>query len=380
MLLRLILIIPLVMTPVFAEDPIFGLVSNDGKSSITLRGLPTREYQSLKQLQSEELDSALRLYVVESLQDKETTKTIPVMGRTELRGDTVVFVPRFPLVPGQAYVSVYHSPLSDHPVRSPPLRLEKQRESDPEIVGVFPSDSRLPRNLLRLYVHFSKPMQQGDAYQHLEIIQIDGRKLDLPFLEIAEELWDPSGTRLTLLLDPGRIKRGLVPNREVGPIFSIDQDYQLIIKRTWLDLNGTPLKHDYQKRFSITPDFTDRIDPGSWELRAPKNRKSSNPLDASSDDAIHLLFPIPMDHALLTRCIRVRSENGAEIVGDVQVFCSEHQWSFRPAMGWQPGTYRIEIDPILEDIAGNNILRPFEVELRKPPLDPLPTRLQFGVP
>lgn len=380
MLLRLILLIPLVMTPVFAEDPIFGLVSNDGKSSITLRGLSVREYQFLKQLQSEELDSALRLYVDESLNDKETTKTIPVMGRTELRGDALVFVPRFPLVPGQAYVSIYHSPLSDRLVRSSPLQLEKQRESAPEIVGVFPSDPRLPRNLLRLYVHFSKPMKQGDAYQHLEIIQNDGRRLDLPFLEIAEELWDPSGTRLTLLLDPGRIKRGLVPNREVGPIFSIDQNYQLIIKCTWLDLNGTPLKHDYQKRFSIIPDFTDRIDPLSWELRAPKNCNSSHPLDASSDDAIHILFPIPMDHALLARCIRVRSENGTEIVGDIQIFHTEHQWSFRPRKGWQPGKYRIEIDPILEDISGNNILRPFEVELGKPPLPPLPTRLQFVVP
>jgi len=380
MLLRLILLIPLVMTPVFVEDPIFGLVSNDGKSSITLRGLSVREYQFLKQLQSEELDSALRLYVDESLNDKETTKTIPVMGRRELRGDALVFVPRFPLVPGQAYVSIYHSPLSDRLVRSSPLQLEKQRESAPEIVGVFPSDPRLPRNLLRLYVHFSKPMKQGDAYQHLEIIQNDGRRLDLPFLEIAEELWDPSGTRLTLLLDPGRIKRGLVPNREVGPIFSIDQNYQLIIKCTWLDLNGTPLKHDYQKRFSIIPDFTDRIDPLSWELRAPKNCNSSHPLDASSDDAIHILFPIPMDHALLARCIRVRSENGTEIVGDIQIFHTEHQWSFRPRKGWQTGTYRIEIDPILEDIAGNNILRPFEVELRNPPLAPLPTRLQFGVP
>ena len=35
------------------------------------------------------------------------------------------------------------------------------------------------------------------------------------FLE-GPELWDGERRRLTLLLDPGRIKRGLVPNQETG--------------------------------------------------------------------------------------------------------------------------------------------------------------------
>ena len=38
----------------------------------------------------------------------------------------------------------------------------------------------------------------------------DFEAIELPFLEIDEELWDPAMMRLTLFIDPGRIKRGAV--------------------------------------------------------------------------------------------------------------------------------------------------------------------------
>ncbi len=34
-------------------------------------------------------------------------------------------------------------------------------------------------------------MQQGNVYQYLTLTKSDGTKLESPFLEIAEELWDP---------------------------------------------------------------------------------------------------------------------------------------------------------------------------------------------
>ena len=33
------------------------------------------------------------------------------------------------------------------------------------------------------------------------------------FLELENELWNPEHTQLTLWLDPGRIKRDLIPNQ-----------------------------------------------------------------------------------------------------------------------------------------------------------------------
>ena len=54
---------------------------------------------------------------------------------------------------------------------------------------------------MRPYVHL------GDA---------DGRDLPHALLAMPPELWDRPRRRLTLLLEPGRIKRGLVPNAELG--------------------------------------------------------------------------------------------------------------------------------------------------------------------
>ena len=72
----------------------------------------------------------------------------------------------------------------------------------------------LPENLLKFYVHFSAPMSRGNIYDYIRLLNADGKQVELPFLEIDEELWDDSLTRLTLFIDPGRIKRGVLPLEE----------------------------------------------------------------------------------------------------------------------------------------------------------------------
>ncbi|MAG55601.1 MAG: hypothetical protein CMJ83_04850 [Planctomycetes bacterium] len=70
----------------------------------------------------------------------------------------------------------------------------------------------LPANQLKLYVHFSGSMRAGQAYDGVHLVREDGEEVDAPFLELGEELWDPEGTRFTLLFDPGRLKPGLRPH------------------------------------------------------------------------------------------------------------------------------------------------------------------------
>ena len=48
--------------------------------------------------------------------------------------------------------------------------------------------------------------------------------------------------------------------------------------------------------------------------------------------------------------------------GTVKVSDHETRWEFTPSVNWQPGKYRLEIETILEDVAGNSIARPFELE------------------
>src|SRR5262249_56091734 len=91
-------------------------------------------------------------------------------------------------------------------------------ETVPTVVEhVYPSRKELPENLLRFYFHFSAPMSRGDVYQYIRLLDAAGKPIEAPFLELEQELWDESGRRFTLLIDPGRIKRGLKPREEGGP-------------------------------------------------------------------------------------------------------------------------------------------------------------------
>ena len=109
------------------------------------------------------------------------------------------------------------------------------------VESVYPSAEILPENLLRFYLQFSAPMSRGEAYTHIRLLDAAGRAVADPFLELNEELWSGDGRRFTLLFDPGRIKRGLKPREEVGPVLEAGKSYTLVIDRQWPDAQGNPL-------------------------------------------------------------------------------------------------------------------------------------------
>src|SRR5262249_29639225 len=139
---------------------------------------------------------------------------------------------------------------------------------------VFPSSGKLPENQLKFYLHFSAPMSRGEAYRHVHLLEESGREVDLPFLELDEELWDPAGKRFTLFFDPGRIKRGLKPREEVGPVLVEGKSYTLVIDRDWPDARGAALKDSFRKRFQVLPPDDAPIDPKNWKITAPRGNTS----------------------------------------------------------------------------------------------------------
>jgi hypothetical protein len=104
-------------------------------------------------------------------------------------------------------------------------------ESTTRVEHVYPSAGELPENQLKLYVFFSAPMRRGEAWQRVHLLDSDGKPVELAFLEIDQELWDRDHTRLTILFDPGRIKRGLLPLAESGKILEAGKRYTLAIDR-----------------------------------------------------------------------------------------------------------------------------------------------------
>jgi hypothetical protein len=73
-------------------------------------------------------------------------------------------------------------------------------------------------------------------------------------------------------------------------------------------------------------------------------------------------FPKPLDYALLLHLLGVVDNAGRTVAGSVTVERDETRWTFTPATAWKSGEYRILVDTALEDLAGNRIGRPFDVD------------------
>ena len=159
---------------------------------------------------------------------------------------------------------------------------------------VYPSSTTLPENLLRLYIYFSAPMSRGEAYRRIKLIDPTGKPIDRPFLELDEELWSNDGTRFTLLFDPGRIKRGLKPREQFGPILEAGKSYSLIVDRDWPDATGSPLLAEYRKTIRAGPPDETSPDPKVWKVQAPL---------ANTNDPLEVRFAEPLDRGLLDRLI-----------------------------------------------------------------------------
>jgi hypothetical protein len=287
---------------------------------------------------------------------------LPLLGSYRIEDGILRFEPRFPLALGIAYRAVFEpSRLPSHGAAKPLVadffEPKAKSEATTLVEQVYPTRDRLPENQLKFYLHFSAPMSKGEAYRHVRLLDARGKPVELPFLELDEELWDPQSKRFTLFFDPGRIKRGLKPREEVGPALEEGKSYTLVIDSQWLDAKGNPLRQSFRKRFSVGPPDDVPPDPKTWKLEAPAG-KSTAPL------VVH--FPKPLDHALLQRMLWVTDAAGKKMVGTIAVSDEETCWRFLPDEPWKAGDYALVMDTALEDLAGNSIGRPFEVDVFRP--------------
>jgi len=283
-----------------------------------------------------------------------------MLGRYEVSGNDIVFTPEYPLQPGLHYRAEFRPaalPGGDASASlvSATLKVPVLNQQATTVVSaVYPSAGELPENLLKFYLHFSAPMSRGHIYDHIHLLNASGNPVELPFLEIDEELWNPEMTRLTLFIDPGRIKRGVKPLEEVGPSLEQGKDYTLVIDREWKDAAGKPLKEAFRKSFHVTPPDREPADPQRWKISTPR---------VGTRDTLIVRFDGAMDEALTRRMIRV--VRGDHEVGAKRVWLSENewQWNLAPDEEWSAGTYQLSVQTTIEDLAGNNIGKPFEVDL-----------------
>ena len=313
--------------------------------------------------------------------DDPTASPTAMAGTYVVSSDSLRFTPQYPFRAGQAYRAVLHaSELSNSSGAFSGdvtylFQVPAAGGSVPaEVTAIFPSAAIVPENQLRFYLHFSAPMSRGNDYDHVQLRDSKNRLVDLPFLELGEELWDRQQQRLTLLIDPGRIKRGVTPREDLGTVLRAGEEFTLIIKPTWLDAQSRPLGKEFVKRFRVGPPIERAIDTSQWQITAPTS---------GSRQPLVIDFPQPLDRALLERMIAVRDAQGAPIEGAKLISHEERRWEFQPAETWPAGTYEIMIDSALEDLAGNRIGRPFEVDQFGPITQQIQNdfvRLKFEIP
>ncbi len=276
---------------------------------------------------------------------------VPAMlGRYTVEAGSLIFHPRYALVPGLAYRAVlrgaaekvFHAPaLAAHPAATKRERCLSFRWNV------------LPENTLKLYIEFSAPMSRGYVAAYIRLLDASGAVVELPFLEVDQELWDPGFRRMTVLFDPGRIKRGLVPNRDAGPPIEEGKQYTLVIDRGWPDSNGDPLGTEARKSFRR----------GAWSRKAVRQGIDLKHWRVAASDKLTVEFPEPLDYALLSHAIQVMGPDGKVVAGTQAIDRGETRWTFTPTVKWAAGEYQLQVDTALEDLAGNRIGRAFDVDV-----------------
>jgi hypothetical protein len=282
----------------------------------------------------------------------------PMLGSHAVADGALRFTPAFPLDPGRRYdvrfdpsrvtgagdsVSVLAATVG-HPAPS--------AVASTVVTHVYPSGEVVPENLLRMYVEFSAPMGRRSGIEHVTLLNGAGKEIPGAILPLDYEFWSPDHRRFTLFFDPGRVKKGILPNRELGRPLTDGGAMTLVISREWRDEHGVPLKEDYRRTFTVTAADTKPLDPSAWTIQPPSAR---------GRDALMVVFPEPLDHGLLMRALGV-TRDGAAMEGRIVVDRNETRWMFTPDEPWRTGRYALLALDILEDLAGNQIGRAFEVD------------------
>ena len=284
----------------------------------------------------------------------------PMAGRLVRDGADLCFVPRFAFLDGTAYTVTVEGATAATLVRARPDRM-----ATTEVADIRPTAAEVPCNLLRLYVWFSAPMSEGYAAGNVRLADDGGCTIAGALLPGEHELWDASRRRLTVLLDPARIKRGLAGHREAGYPLRPGEPFRLVVDSGFRDAQGLPLRAGAQRRYEVGGEERRHVDPASWVLTVPP---------AGTSEPVQVAFGRPLDHGLLARCLHVAGPGGELIHGALQIGPGEQSWQLVPRRAWARGSHQLIVDPVLEDLAGNSVSRVFDRDLTRPEDEPRQAR------
>ena len=271
-----------------------------------------------------------------------------ILGEFTTEHDYLIFKPLIPLTQGLRY-EIFESEQKIGEVIIP-----YSKEEAPSLLKIYPTQDTVPENLLKLFLKFSKPMRSGKSIEHLTLVKGENDTISSVFLDLQPELWNEDQTMLTVWLDPGRIKRDLIPNLEMGAPLDQFEQYSLIISDNWKDQNGINLSSSVIKSFYVINRDSISPKPENWSVTTP---------EAQTKDFLYIDFSEELDYSLLGEVFEIKDSLGKEVSGKWQVGDFEKSVKFSSELVWEKGIYQLQIENRLEDLAGNNINRLFETDI-----------------
>lgn len=292
------------------------------------------------------IEPATALQVFTGARDRCCDGRAPVAGRYEVEGRVISFEPSFEFVTGQTYTIAVQTDASNvAPALTEFILSQPGGLANPEVLAIYPSGDLIPENTLRFYIHFSTPMQPHRSTEFIRLVDAAGVADTEAFMTFSQELWSEDRRRLTLLMDPGRIKRGVAQNLELGPALLEGNSYSLVVEAGWPSATtGEPVAR-FAQPFTASAALRLRPELEQWQFDAPRQM---------SMDPLVIYFDRPYDRELARRAISVLDADGAFIPGTVALENHQRTWRYEPDAPWTGAHVQIVVDAELEDVAGNN--------------------------
>ena len=334
-------------------------VDPDDSTRITV--VVTSNNDAFETLDTESVEGLITLNIKTRPTSERRTPVVGSLRRVSNR--ELHFSPSFPLLPGSELLVTFQPQaaptLHGQPLECQHLVPATTPAQAPSIVEIYPTADVVPANHLKFYIVFSEPMQPGEIWNHFRLLDLDSnRSVPRPFRHT--QLWSRDNRTLTLWFHPGRVKQGVNLNTELGAILVEGRSYRLGVSGDWPSARGTPLGKDVSREFTAGAPDHSKPDPADWNIQIPASG-SKHPLTCQ----LHSTH----DWALLHSDVAVETANGQPLPGTVTTSKHQSNWHFTPKMPWKIGRYRLAVGSVLEDLAGNNLQRPFEVDLTQEPND-----------
>jgi len=213
-------------------------------------------------------------------------------------------------------------------------------------VEIHPAGPTVPGNLLRFELRFDQPQRLPFDVERLKLFDGEGLEIQHALLDLA--LPDADGRRITVLMDPGRVKSGVGPNLDAGRALKEGGTVSLRVAGSGVD--ASPVV----KTWRVTAAVSRLLQPELWQLSLPRR---------GTRDALSVDLRTPISSAG-ERLIAVLDGHGHRVVGTATLDDGDATWRFKPSRPWATGLHRLVTHPGLEDLAGNRRCAAFEAPIR----------------